>query len=113
MVGGQKQLPLKKGGGSKSVTVTRADKSRQDQEPDEIDEKEQYLKRLKESNSKSKGTKSPDSGSSSSSSGFLIHSTTKKNQADKKSPIPAKARKKAKHPTARKSTAPSTMLSSR
>ena len=105
MVGGQKQLPLKKGGGSKSVTVTRADKSRQDQEPDEIDEKEQYLKRLKETNSKSKG-KSPDSGSSSSSSGFLIHSTTKKNQAVKKSPVPAKARKKAKHPTARKSTAP-------
>ena len=55
MVGGQKQLPAKKGGGHGSKSVTRADTSRQDKEPDEIDEKEQYLERLKKTNSKLKG----------------------------------------------------------
>jgi len=57
---------------------------------------------------KSKGKKaSPDPSSDDSvSSGFLTHSTLEESQAAKKTPTPAKTHKKAKHPTARKSTAP-------
>merc|ERR1719233_1188658 len=84
----------------------KAGTSRQDKEPVEMD---QYMKKLnstpqKKDNSK---TTSPDPSSDDSvSSGFLTHKTLEESQTAKKTPTPAKHQKNAKHPTARKSTAP-------
>jgi len=112
MVRSQKELSGK--GGSRSGS--EAGGSRRDKEPDIID---QYLKKQKQLTTpqqkkmNSKGKKSPDPSSDDSvSSGFLTHSTLDESQAakqtPKKTPSPVKKQKKAKKPTARKSTAPPT-----
>eukprot|EP00092_Neocalanus_flemingeri_P087483 GFUD01110407.1.p1 GENE.GFUD01110407.1~~GFUD01110407.1.p1 ORF type:complete len:227 (-),score=52.18 GFUD01110407.1:123-803(-) len=69
-------------------------------EPDIID---QYLKKQKETNRSGSDPSSDDSVSS----GLLTHPTLEESQAAKtKTSTPAKQHKKAKQPTARKSTAP-------
>jgi len=105
MVRSQKELSGKGGGGSQ--TGSEAGTSRQAKEPDKID---QYLKKLstpkKKTNAKSKKASPDPSSDDSVSSGFLTHSTLEESQTAKKTPTPAKPQKKAKHHTARKSTAP-------
>jgi len=99
---GKGSKPPSEAGGSK--------KGKQGKELDVID---QYLKKQKElstpqrkkMNKKDKEPSSPSSDDSVS-SGFLTHSTLEESQAAKKSPSPVKHHKKAKQPTARKSTGP-------
>jgi len=95
-----------KAGSLNSRTEPRPGTSRENVEPDSIDNIDEYISKLNTptKNTRSKGKKaSPDpSSKSSTSSGFLTHP----NHSQPPTPIPARPNKKAKqHPTARKSTA--------
>eukprot|EP00092_Neocalanus_flemingeri_P026228 GFUD01028429.1.p1 GENE.GFUD01028429.1~~GFUD01028429.1.p1 ORF type:complete len:249 (-),score=66.17 GFUD01028429.1:129-875(-) len=111
MVRSQKEVS---GKSSQSTSKAGGSKGKEKQpEPDIID---QYLKKQKELNtpqrkkveSKEMNRSGSDPSSDDSvSSGFLTHSTLEESQSAKtKTPTPVKQHKKAKHPTARKSTAP-------
>jgi len=104
----QKELSGK--GSNKSGSDAGGSKKGKEKQPDIID---QYLKKQKQLNTpqqKKMKEKSPSSPSSddSVSSGFLTHSTLEESQNAKKTstPAPEKQHKKAKQPTARKSTGP-------